>query len=277
MTTATVPVCTCGKKKVPNIGFSGKCPNCKTRLEFEVNVDGTKSRHLICPNLDCSGATFGLIMNWVRAHEIRGLGQRVVRGLITEGITTPAGLYTATADIFAKACNSQKNGDKLYNNVQATKKMKLATFLTGLNLIGLGRTNGKKLAKEFGTLDAVMASSTSDIASIQGIKTKAKAIRAGLDRRQAMVDKIAKVVNVMDFIQQGPLAGKSFAMTGLRNHNGVRLSDVIEQHGGEVKSSVSKDLHYLIILDPTSTSSKANKARSYGVKLISPDDFLKMV
>jgi DNA ligase (NAD+) len=50
---------------------------------------------------------------------------------------------------------------------------------------------------------------------------------------------------------------------------------LIERHGGQVLSSVSKDLDYLLIADTNSTSSKAVKARRYGTALLSEDELLE--
>lgn len=272
------PLCQCcNKPKEPDIGYTGKCPTCQEDLEYEVNIDGTQSRHLICTNIECAGATFGLMMNWVRTNEIRGLGQFVVRSLIENGISNPAKLYEATPDDFSKASGSDKLGVKLHNNVQATKKVKLAKFLTGLNIIGLGDTNGKRLAKEFSTLDKILSAPEQAIARIPGVKTTAKKIIKGLASSTKLIDKLRAVVDIDETVQTGLLVGKSFCMTGLRSHKDVDLSSAIEENGGEVKSSVGKDLTYLIILDPQSTSNKAEKAREYGVQLISPDDFLTMI
>ena len=47
--------------------------------------------------------------------------------------------------------------------------------------------------------------------------------------------------------------------------------------GMTICESVTASLDYLVMADPNSTSTKACKARGYGVKLISEDDFLDMV
>jgi len=47
--------------------------------------------------------------------------------------------------------------------------------------------------------------------------------------------------------------------------------------GGEIKSSVTKDLTYLINSDTNSTSTKNVAAKKLGIKVISEDDFLQLV
>ena len=55
----------------------------------------------------------------------------------------------------------------------------------------------------------------------------------------------------------------------------AELESKVSANGGTV-ASVSKNLDYLVIADPSSTSSKAVKARKLGVTLISEDEFMGM-
>jgi len=49
----------------------------------------------------------------------------------------------------------------------------------------------------------------------------------------------------------------------------------VKAHGGEVKSSVTKKLTYLVLSDTTTT--KARTAEKYGTKCISEEEFLVLV
>lgn len=73
-----------------------------------------------------------------------------------------------------------------------------------------------------------------------------------------------------------PFTDKSFALTGKMPQPRSYYEDLIKNHGGTVSSSVSKNTDYLVIADTNSTSSKAEKARKLGTKLISPDELIKM-
>ena len=54
------------------------------------------------------------------------------------------------------------------------------------------------------------------------------------------------------------------------------FQDFVVEQGGTVKSSVSADLSYLVTNDPASGSDKNRKAKKFGVKIISEDEFFKM-
>lgn len=244
------------------------CPSCESVLER----DGA---YIICPFVECAGAVFGDMAVWIRTQNILGFGPSTISGLIEQDVATPDKLYTVTEKTLAEACGSDKTAKKLKAGIEKTTEMPLNKFLTGLNIPHLGKTNGKRLTKTFGTLDAVLAATTDDFAEVEGIKTTAKKIIAGLAAKRGLIDKLLESIKIVEV--SGSLNGKSFAMTGVRSHDGHDLAELIASNGGDAKSGVSKGLDFLIIKDPKSTSNKAEKARKYGTKLISPDDFLKMV
>jgi hypothetical protein len=72
--------------------------------------------------------------------------------------------------------------------------------------------------------------------------------------------------------------GKSICFTGkLYNFTRNQARAMAVNAGMVIYETVLTDLDYLVMADPNSTSSKACKARRYGVKLISEDEFLKMM
>ena len=74
-----------------------------------------------------------------------------------------------------------------------------------------------------------------------------------------------------------PLAGKSFCFTGAMSISRKEAIDMVESLGGEVKSSVSKGLTYLVTNDKTSGSSKNKKAAELGIAILDEKEFLKLV
>jgi DNA ligase (NAD+) len=76
---------------------------------------------------------------------------------------------------------------------------------------------------------------------------------------------------------KGALSGLSFCFTGAANKPRKELLQIVEDNGGTPYDSVDKTLSYLVIADLNSTSSKAVKARKLGVKMITEDQFLRMV
>jgi len=92
--------------------------------------------------------------------------------------------------------------------------------------------------------------------------------------------------NFFDFIKDLPISieekvevepvgtdldGKQFVFTGIRD----KISEeVICSRGGKIGSGVSKNTTYLVCKDPNSSSSKLEKAKSIGVKIISLEELI---
>ena len=71
-----------------------------------------------------------------------------------------------------------------------------------------------------------------------------------------------------------PLTGKSFCFTGAMSISRKEAIDMVESLGGEVKSSVSKGLTYLVTNDKNSGSGKNKKAVELGIAILDEKDFL---
>ncbi len=72
------------------------------------------------------------------------------------------------------------------------------------------------------------------------------------------------------------LTGKSFCVTG--SFEGIsrdEIHELIEQNGGEVRTSVSKKLDYLIAGEKA--GSKKTKAEGFGVEILTIEDFREMI
>jgi DNA ligase (NAD+) len=76
--------------------------------------------------------------------------------------------------------------------------------------------------------------------------------------------------------QKSTIFGKSFCVTG--SFDSISRDDIhelIEKHGGEVRTAVTGKLDYLIVGE--SAGSKKSKAEDLGVKCVSIGEFLLML
>lgn len=94
-----------------------------------------------------------------------------------------------------------------------------------------------------------------------------------LDEKWERIVEVCEYLEIYDEIEV--VGEKSFCITG------VRLSkdelELAKKAGWEEKSGVSKNLNVLVVKSTHSTSSKTEKAKSLGVKIVSLDEFLKMI
>jgi hypothetical protein len=73
------------------------------------------------------------------------------------------------------------------------------------------------------------------------------------------------------------IKNKTFAITGTLSQKREEIIELIKKHGGDVRSSVSSKVDYLIIADPLSNSIKAKNAKDLGITLLSESKFNKMI
>lgn len=241
------------------------CPTCNGTLE----VDGA---YLLCPMIDCQGKVIGDLAIWIRATKVKGVGPNVLSALIDVGVDDAYKFMTAEREKFHDACKSEKNGDKIYDQVKALIKMDLATLLYGLNVPHLGEVNSRRLEKHFKTLMPLLEATPKQLAMVEGIKTTAGEIFTSLKSKHDLIMNLKTTIEIASIDNKGPLAGKSFCITGELSLGRDFIHDWIRNKGGEVKTGVSKNLDYLVTNDPNSGSSKNKKATDLGVKVISEEE-----
>jgi DNA ligase (NAD+) len=146
---------------------------------------------------------------------------------------------------------------------------------------------GKMLAKEFKTLDTIMAltdeatekKSIATLRKLEGIgDVTAPTIVKGLRSMREVIDSLRGKVEILDVKEiQGSLTGKSFCLTGSFTRKKSELTKMIEAAGGTVGGSVKKGMNYLVQADPTSASGKTKKAQEYGVEIIDEDGLMELL
>ena len=170
------------------------------------------------------------------------------------------------------------------NAILSKNEIPLAVFLDSLGIDGLGTSTSKDVAKKFKTLKAVMDLSdapggTVKLTSMEGIGvTTAEKIIQGLRAMGSTVDKLSKIIEIMDVVEaSGNLNGKSFCLTGAMSKPRKDIEKEIEAAGGEVRSSVGRGLTYLVQADAGSTSSKSEKAKKLGTVILGEAELWEMM
>ena len=89
---------------------------------------------------------------------------------------------------------------------------------------------------------------------------------------------VEKGIITIESLSDGKLSGLSFCFTGeLKTMKRQDAEFLVKENGGSSKSSVTKDLSYLVTNDTTSGSSKNIKAQKLGIKIINEEEFLELL
>ncbi len=263
------------------------CPQCESQVLME-------GKYLRCPNPDCGGKVYGDLKRWIDELEIDSLGEKWIRILVDQGLLAdPADLYRLRVEDLVEL---ERMGDvlarKVVRNIADTKRPPLDRFVAALNVPEFSVQRAQMLIDAgYDTLEKLLAVTAEEIASVKGFKeTLAGRIQEGLAARRERIRNLEAVgVKPRPTPRKaatGKLAGKTFCFTGavksLNAGTGKRwtrreMESLVEAEGGRSASDVSAGLDYLVMADPDSKSSKAQKARKLGTKILGEEEFFKLM
>ena len=272
------------------IDIPKKCPICGKKTE--IRRDGVADV-LYCTNPSCKGKLLGKLSHFCskNAMDIQGMSDETLWKFIERGYLNNIAdiyvLYTDKKQLMNIDGLGRKSVEKLLKAIDDSKNTTLDRFIYALSIPLIGRTASKAIAKHCNydynvfhdkIIKKFQWSNLEDFG--EGMS---RSIKEYFDDsfNLSMVEHLS---SLMDFeipnkTNTSTLNDKTFVITGKVNHfkNRDELKTKIEELGGKVSGSVSKNTSYLINNDVNSTTGKNKKAKDLGVPIISEDDFLKLI
>jgi DNA ligase (NAD+) len=219
------------------------------------------------------------------AMDIEHLGERVVEQLVDRGLVKDfADLYTLSVEqVEALERQGEKSAANLVQAIADSRARGLARLLNALGIRLVGERVAQLLAKRFGSLARIAATPEAELAEVHGIgETIARAVAAFFadPTNRELITKLQErgVVTEAPQTAAGPqsLAGKTFVLTGtLAALSREAARELIEQRGGQVKTTVSKKTDYVVVGE--AAGSKVDDARRLGVAMLDERQFLELV
>ena len=262
------------------------CPRCGGE------IDKTQKRWRCISGRVC-GAKESLNYFTTRdAMDIEGLGDKILDNLIAAGLVTdPADLYALdVATLTTLDRLGTVSATKLVNNVQGSKTKPLSRVLTGLGVRMTGRSMSRRLARHFGTMQALQAATIADLQQVEGV---------GPERATTIAAEMAEIAPVIakliDYGVNMTEPGSSPTLTPASTMDAARLplqhpdgspmtvvvtgsvpgltrnegNEAVERLGGKSSSSVSARTDLVVIGDGAGT--KAAKAAELSLKTMPAD------
>jgi DNA ligase (NAD+) len=260
-----------------------ECPACGTPTVKPENGVWT-----ICPNrAGCPGQVLQHVKHFVGAMDIDGLGEQNVIRFLKEGlIEDVADLYDLTVERLTQLDRfGETSASNLVRNIAASKEQPFFRVLYGLGIAGIGWVNARALAEQFGSMDALSVATVDQIVETPGIgSVLAEQIVETLedDRTKDLIARLRERGLRMELSAEeaapveGPLVGKTFVITGtLPNLSREAAAARIEEAGGKVTGSVSKNTDYLLL--GAEPGSKLAKAEKLGTEILDEEAFLALL
>ena len=267
------------------------CPVCKTPLVV-------RGAHHFCPNHDCPAQVKGRLIFFCAKGQmdIEGLGPKTIETMYENGFVR------SISELYSFDFNRLKaldgfggtEGKKIESMKMALEKSRKTPFRSVLVSLGIPEF-GKKAVDlvcdaGYDSMDKLLAVADGhDVASLSAIRgigeVTANLIIDGLnaeDTRILINDLKESGLQMQDVKFDGPeleqiFKGQTWCVTGsFENFNPrSKAMDEIKRRGGTEVSGVSRKTSCL--LAGSGAGSKIEKAREFGVRIVSEEEFLKMI
>ena len=254
------------------------CPACDAKLVEEGAL-------LFCPNESgCPPQITGRIEHFVSKDcmDIRGISEKSVAQLYEKlDVRSVTDLYYLKADDVARLDGyKDKKIENFISSVEKSKSVALDRFINALGIENVGKKTARDLALRFKSMNALMDAERETLLEIEDIgEVVADSITSYFGKHRALIEKFREIGIDPKIEQQtanGAFSGKKFVLTGtLPTYTRSEATKLIENAGGEVASSVSKDTDYVLAGD--NAGSKLEKARQKGIKIISEKEFISLL
>jgi DNA ligase (NAD+) len=259
-----------------------RCPECGSKIHKDPEEVAYR-----CVNASCPAKRKESLLHFASRHamNIDGLGEKIVDQLVDKGLVKDvADLYELKLeDVAALDRMAEKSAQNLLEEIKASKNNSLARLIYALGIRFVGERTGQLLAEHFGSLPKLAEASLEELMEVPEVGPKVAQSIADFfsePANQKLIKRLKDEGLKMTEKRQAPedtrLAGKTFVFTGALAHRSRDEAGAeVTRHGGKVSGSVSKLTDYVVVgSDP---GSKADKARSLGVTILSEDDFEKLL
>jgi DNA ligase (NAD+) len=266
------------------VEFISHCPECHSEL---MQKEG-EVQHF-CPNeKECPPQLKGKIEHFIgrKAMNIDGLGSETVEVLYRTGLVKSiADLYQLTFDQLINLDRmAEKSANNLLKGLKESLNVPFEKVLFAIGIRFVGETVAKKLAKHFGSIDAIATASYEELVAVDEIGEKiAISLKNYFSNKQniELIFNLKKIGLQFEAIKTASFSSKftgmSFVVSGVfKAFAREELKQLIEENGGKNVSAISAKTTYLVAGENMGPS-KLDKATKLGVKIISEDEFIQLL
>ena len=265
------------------------CPSCGSPV---VREEGEVAYR--CVSIDCPAQAHERLCHWVsrKAMDIDGLGDELIGKLVAAGLVSDvADFYDRLTDTALAGCPTGRvsvAGDdilvgktiaaKVMEQVEQSRRAGLARVLFGLGIRHVGEQVARSIAREFGSMGALMEADEERIAAVEGVGPKiAHSVREFLSvpENLSVIERLREARVSLEEQRSADepaqtLSGLTFVLTGtLERHKRDEAKAALQAFGAKVSGSVSKKTSYVIA--GAAAGSKLTKAQQLGVSVLDED------
>ena len=257
--------------------FIDKCPYCGSQIEISETFKSAR-----CPNPNCHERKLMRLVDMIDKLGFKDISEEAIRaldGYYCNGVTSLVDLMSIKDSSTLIPILGPLTAEKFLYYINKLKNEPIRDYelMGALSFEGMAAEKWKNILKYYNiytllgyTYDQLIAA----LRSIKGVGPETiKAIYDGFniykDEMYFIKSGYFNIIHTMDTCNGNmPKA----VITGFRNDE---IIDILRSQGYDASDSysVTKDTALVIAADPNGNSSKLQKARKYGIKIISLDEF----
>ena len=245
---------------------------------------------IYCINAACPAQLVRHVEHFVSqgAMDIVGFGSRLAELFVEQGLIKDVAdiYYLKKEDLLKLEGFGEKKADNLLRAIEESKNRPLQRLIVALGIPGVGSVVAGILAEHFRSIDRLASATEEELQQLEGIGPETARSIVEYFRRprhREILEKLRRAGVRMaeeapaEKPAAGPLAGKTFVITGTLPHmTREEATALIEAAGGKVASSVSSKTDYLVVGEAPG-GTKYNKARELGIPMIDEAELLRML
>lgn len=275
------------KSNAEKIEYITNCPECDTKL---VREEGEANHY--CPNDNgCPPQITSKIEHFIsrKAMNIDGLGRETIEQFYKYGlINNIADLYDLDPfKMISLERMAEKSVNKILKGVKDSKEIPFEQVLFAIGIRFVGSTVAKTLAKYFKNIDNIKNATLDELTNVDEIGIRiAESIQSFFSKEKNLeiINRLKEHNVQMEIIESiedanivKVLEGNSVVVSGVfMKFSRDELKKTIEKYGGKNVGSISKKTSFIIAGDKMG-SSKLEKAKRLGIRLITEEEFIAMI
>ena len=258
------------------------CPECGTKF-VKIKQEDAVWR---CPNNKCPARLSNQLQHFASksALDIEGMGEKNIELLLENNLlSNAADMYRLSSDQLLKLDRfAEVSANKLVSAIAEKKNPDLHRFIFALGIRHVGAQTAVDLANRYKNFDDLKTATMDELKDVEGIgEVVAESIVAWFEdvNNHKLLEDFASlgVKPKKVHIKQSKITGKKFVITGtLQSMGRDQVAEKIRGLGGIFQSSTGKDTDFLVTGNNVG-SSKLEKAKKLGTKVISEKELLEMI
>jgi DNA ligase (NAD+) len=174
----------------------------------------------------------------------------------------------------------------MIEGINASKNQPFEKVLFALGIRNIGENTAQILAKHFKNIDNLKSADAEALLAVNGVgDTLVSSIQDYFSKNEnlSIISRLKEkglhfeIHEAEKILQSNTLEGKKILASGKLNHfKRDEIIDFIEANGGQYLKAVSKSLDFIIEGEDMGPSKK-EKAEKLGIKMISEEEFLRMM